>query len=50
MATDQAATTQATAQASVEAVKAAVQYMATAIGEGNSGARSKPTSKGCKLC
>ena len=37
MATDQADITQATAQAAVEAAKAAVQAMATATGENSSG-------------
>ena len=44
MATDQAATTQAIAQAEVEATKAAVQSMAGVAGESSCGVRSESIS------
>ena len=47
--TEQAATTQAIAQAAGEATKAAVKATAAVVGECSSGIRSEPTSTGLKL-
>ena len=46
MATNQAVVKWTIAHTAVEAVKAAVQTMAVAVSEGNSWARSEPTSTG----
>ena len=49
MVTDQASITHATAQAAVEAIKAAVQAMIDTASECSSGARSQPSSAGSKI-
>ena len=49
MATEQTTVTHAIAQAAADAMKAAVHVMAVAVGESNSGARSRPINVGPTL-